>query len=567
MKISKFASFLERLENTSSRIEITKILAELLRGLKASEIDKAVYLSLGILAPSYRGVVFNLAERTMLKIVSLAYGVSHEETIKEYKAQGDLGAVAQKLAPKNKTNLTVNEVYEKLVIIASLEGEGSTERKTTLAAELLKQLDPLSARFVTRIPLGKLRLGFSEKTIMDALSWMETGDKSKAVLLERSFEVLPDIGQLAQAVRATGIEKASKGVSPKLNTPILPMLPQRLKSTVEMINKMGRVAVEPKFDGLRVQIHYHEGHPVRAYTRNLNDISDMFPELNTIGKYIKAKSAILDSEAIGVDEATKKFADFQTTMNRRRKHGISESAKRTPLQFQIFDVMFLDGKNLMQEEYSKRRSVLLTIFSQNSTFRIDKSVVTRDPQMIKNTHENYVKQGLEGVLVKKTTSKYVPGRTAWRWVKMKEAEGKEGKLSDTVDCVVMGYTAGRGKRANFGLGQFLAGIKSGEKFLSITKVGTGLTDEQFKELNKRLQTIKVRQKPKQYEVHKDLEPDYWVNPEVVVELAADELTKSPKHTAGLALRFPRLVKFRDDKDSSETTTLKEIKNLYQLQTR
>jgi DNA ligase 1 len=168
-------------------------------------------------------------------------------------------------------------------------------------------------------------------------------------------------------------------------------------------------------------------------------------------------------------------------------------------------------------------------------------------------------------MVKRYDSAYVPGRTGWRWVKMKEAEEALGKLSDTVDCVVMGYTAGRGKRASFGLGQFLVGVKDGEKIKTVTKVGTGLTDEQFRELKKRLLGSELTEMPKEYEVHKLLEPDFWVNPEVVVEIAADDITKSPTHTAGLALRFPRLVKFRDDKSPDQATTVEEVKKLFKLQ--
>lgn len=565
MSIYEFSLYLEKLEKTRSRIEITRILAELFGKLGKDEIDKAVYLSLGILAPSYRGIVFNLAERMMVKVISMAYQVSLEEVIQEYKTKGDLGTVAFSLAPVKKSNIPISEVYERLIKIAKEEGEGSKERKILGTVKLLKSLDKLSAKFVARIPVGKLRLGFSDKTILDALSWMETGDKSKTPLLERAYEVLPDVGKLAQEVKLKGVEKASRNISPKIGVPIMPMLPQRLKSTVEMIKKMNKVAVEPKFDGLRAQIHYRRGESPRAYTRNLNDISEMFPELSEIGKYINAQSAILDSEAIGVDEATKKFVDFQLTMNRRRKHGIKDSAKKIPLTFQLFDVMYLDGKNLMQEEYKTRRKILEKVFKKNTVFTVDESTETTNPKVIRDIHEKYVKKGLEGVIVKSLSSKYVPGRAGWRWVKMKESEQAHGKLADTVDCVIMGATSGRGKRASFGIGQFLAGIKSEDKFLTITKVGTGLTDEQFKELNERLKGLVVKAMPKEYKVHKDLTPDFWVSPEIVVELAADELTKSPKHTAGLALRFPRLVKFRTDKSTAQATTLEEVKKLYKLQ--
>ena len=180
-------------------------------------------------------------------------------------------------------------------------------------------------------------------------------------------------------------------------------------------------------------------------------------------------------------------------------------------------------------------------------------------------HQKYLKMGLEGVVVKKANAGYVSGRTGWNWVKMKEVEGTRGKLSDTVDCVIMGYSSGKGKRVGFGVGQFLAGIREKDTYKTITKVGTGLTDEQFRELRKRLETVKIQEKPKEYDVNKYLTPDFWVLPDVVVELAADEITISPKHTAGLALRFPRLVKFRDDKKGDQVTTLGELKAMYKLQ--
>src|SRR3990167_8874999 len=261
MKVSQLSEYFERLERTSSRIEITKILAELFNEISADEIDKAVYLSLGTLAPSYKGIVFNLAERMMIKIISRAYGVAQEEILKQYKAAGDLGAVAYKLAPDRKCNLTVNEVYAELVKISQDEGEGSQERKMGATAELLKKLDPLSAKFVARIPVGRLRLGFSDKTILDALSWAETGSKSKSKRIEEAYVILPDVGLLAKNVKEQGIDKAVKNIKPIVGVPVLPMLAQRIKSPAEMIAKMGKVFVEPKFDGLRVLIHYKKPTP------------------------------------------------------------------------------------------------------------------------------------------------------------------------------------------------------------------------------------------------------------------------------------------------------------------
>lgn len=567
MKFKRLADYLDRLEKTSSRIEITKILAELFKEAKTDEIDKIVYLLLGRLAPAYENIVFNIAERMMLSVISQAYSKDLADVKVSYKKQGDLGKVAQSFSKKVDSDPSVNNVYDKLVKIAKEEGGGSVERKTAEMAALLKSLDSLSARFVARIPVGKLRLGFSDKTIIDALSWMEKGDKSVAGQLEKAYHLTPDVGALAKSVKVHGISTVAKGGVPVVGIPVLSMLAQRLKSPAEMVAKMGEVGVEPKFDGLRIQIHYKSGKDgfVKAYTRNLNENSWMFPELKRAGKNIHAKEVILDTEAVGLDEKRKTLANFQTTMTRRRKHEIGKTAASTPIQFTVFDILAKDGKSLMNLPYVERRNVLGKTIEKNKLLVVDEYIITKDPKEIARYSQEQIKKGLEGILVKKADSMYVSGRTGWRWVKMKEEEGKRTKLADTVDAVVMGYTRGRGKRASFGIGQFLAGIKDGEKIKTITKVGTGLTDDQFKELRKRLERLETKEKPNKYDVHKDLEPDFWVKPSLVVELAADEITKSPKHTAGFALRFPRLIKFRDDKSTTQATTMKEIKELFELQ--
>ena len=613
MTFSELAKYLERLEATPSRLEITRILAELFKKAEVEEIDKIVYLVLGTLAPNYKGIVFNMADKLVIQAVAKAYGRNTQDVILEYKKTGDLGQVAEEFAGNSKSEIrnpkqiTILQIYNDLNKIAQDEGEGSVERKVDKMAELLNKVDSLSARYLTRIPVGKLRLGFSDKTIIDALSWMETGGKSKSKKIGEAYNILPDVGLLAKNIKRMGIDKACKNVSPVVGIPVLPMLAQRLKSPKEMIEKMGEVFVEPKFDGLRVLIHYKKLQTskstniqatnklknlkteklknknakslsnqvtiplVKAFTRNSNDVTDMFPEIQRIGEFVKCDEVILDSEAVGMDPEMKRLLDFQTTMKRRRVHQIGLTASAIPLRFQIFDVLYKDGVNLMDLPYEKRRSVLEKIFTDNKLFVVDEKIKTDDPEVINSEYRRRIKEGLEGVIVKKADGQYVAGRTGWRWVKMKQEEAAEGKLSDTVDCVVMGYTVGRGKRAGFGVGQFLVGItsdsKSNGKILTLTKIGTGLTDEQFRELKTRLTKLEVKEKPREYEAHKNYTPDYWVEPKLVVELAGDDLTKSPTHTSGYALRFPRLVNFRDDKSVAEATTLQEIKTLFGMQGR
>ena len=570
MKFEELAKYLQKLEDTSSRIEITRLLAELFRKSSSSDIDKIVYLVLGQLGPKYESRVLNIAEKMMFKALAKAYFVSSDKVKEVYKKTGDLGEAAYNLGIQSKSkgeDLPVRVVYEQLLEIADASGEGSQEAKVEKMAQLIGSLNPLSAKYVSRIPVGKLRLGFSDKTVLDGLSWMEKGDKSAKALLEKAYQVLPDPGILAKSVKQKGVKKAATNITPEVGIPVEPMLAQRIKGAREMIAKMGKVSVEPKLDGLRLSIHYKrgEGGFVKAFTRNMNEISWMFPELHDIGNEIAGREVILDSEAVGLDEETKLMANFQTTMTRRRKHGIGEVAAKTSIKFYVFDILFKDGISLMDKDYLTRRKVLEGTLKSSKKLKLVDYEITEDPEKIEMLYKEKIKQGYEGIVVKKIVGKYIPGRTGFRWVKMKQVEAARGKLSDTVDCVVMGYSQGRGKRASFGLGQFLVGVKDKESFKTTSKIGTGISDEQFRELKNRLSKLEVKEKPKNYEVAKNYTPDYWVTPSLVVEIAADEISISPAHTAGIALRFPRLVKLREDRSPNEATTLKELKRLFEIQ--
>ncbi len=568
MKFSEFTSYLTSLQEVSSRIEITKLLSTLFEKLPVTEIREGSYLLTGSVGPLYSGLIFNVAEKMILRAMSEAYDTELAAVTAQYKQLGDLGLTAHYYAKSKKTNTekSVHDVFTHLIELTKESGEGSQEKRIQLIASFLKTSAPSEALYYIRILTGNVRLGFSEKTMIDALSWMETGDKSASAGIGKAFEVIPDIGEIAYRVKKDGSQSLTKHLVPVVGIPVMPMLCQRLKSPAEMVAKMGEVSVEPKFDGLRVLIHYSKSKNIlKCFTRNLKDISPMFPELMEISDHMHADSIILDTEAVGMDPELMKIADFQTTMQRRRKHEIEDIRSKIPVTFQVFDILFKDGESVMDMPYRERRALLTKTIKNGSLLKVDAFDITTDPLRIESLHHEYREQGLEGIIVKKVDSTYVPGRFGWRWVKMKEAEKATGKLSDTVDAVIMGYSVGQGKRVGFGIGQFLAGIIDGETIKTVTKVGTGLTDDQFKKLSETLAQLKVADKPAEYEVHKNLTPDYWVKPSVVVELAADDITVSPNHTAGLALRFPRLVKMRDDKDVSNATSLKELMHLFKLQ--
>jgi len=570
MNFKKFADYLLKLEETASRNKITEILADLLKKASKEEVDKICYLSLGQLAPFYEGIEFNLAEKLMIRVISRAFGFSEGKIKQEYKRVGDLGEVGTKFRNKDLgKNLSVSTIYQRLYEIAKEGGNGSVERKIGKMASLLNEVDSLSCKYIVRIPLGKLRLGFSELTILDALSWMMVKSKSKRKEIEEIYNVRADIGQMAKLIKSKGLS-GLKGIGIQVGVPVMPALCQRLPNAEEIIKKMGQVAVEPKYDGTRLQIHWTKD-KADFFTRNLENVTHMFPDLiKALSKEVKAKEVIFDGEAIGFDPKTGRFLPFQETIKRKRKYEIGSKAKEIPLKYFAFDILFKDGRDLINLPFNQRREILeKTILKNSKIFKISPQIVTKSPQELKEFHKIQIKNGLEGVVAKKWEAVYDPGRRGYIWVKLKQEKGKKGGgLSDTLDCVVMGYYQGKGKRTNFGIGAFLVGIRqsaTSEQILTISKIGTGLTDGQWREMRRRINEVKVKEKPKQYLIDKNLFPDVWCAPKIVVEIEADNITNSPIHTAQYALRFPRLVRFRDDKSPEEATNLVETKKLYRLQ--
>jgi DNA ligase-1 len=562
MKFRELASYLERLEATSSRNEITQILSELFKKTSEEEIDKVTYLVSGQLAPSYQGVDFNIAEKMMMRIISKAFAVDLEAVTSEFKKKGDLGKVAEGYSKEGGSDISALEVYQTILEMAQEEGGGSQERKISKTAQLLSSLDPLSARFVARVPTGNLRLGFSDMTILDALSFMERGDKSARGEIEAAFNVTVDIGKIAKAVKQKGVA-GLKGITPEPGTPIRPSLAERLPSAEKILEKVGdKVIVEPKYDGFRAQVHLKKGEVI-IFSRNLENTTAMFPDIVEGVRKIKVDSAIFDGEAIAYDAKSGKFLPFQETAQRKRKYGIEEAVKNLPLKLFVFDILYKDGKSLLGLPFSQRRKILEATVPKIDGVEVTRQEVTGDPETIRDLIKKYLSEGLEGALIKKIDAPYKAGARGYHWVKYKKTT--EGGVADTIDCLVMGVNRGRGKRAGFGVGAFLVGVKDASKFKTTSKIGTGLSDEQWRELDRRSKSLEMKNKPEVYEVDKNLIPDVWVRPSLVVEILADEITKSPIHTAGLALRFPRLIRFRDEKNPDQATTLQELTKLFRMQ--
>jgi len=563
MLFKEFAEYLEKLEKISSRLAITDVLAELIGKMNHSETSKGIYLVLGQLGPDFANQEFGMAVKMVIRAIAIGTERSIEEVTIKYQQKGDLGLLLEELPFKNELNEehSLSDVYDNLLTIAKDSGFGSQDRKVNRLSEILLEVSAIERKYISRMVVGKLRLGFSAKTVFDALSQMESGNKTLRKKLDSVFQIYPDPGLITSVVKEKGMD-GLKDIKVEVGVPVVPALCQRLNEYDEIVAKMKDLVVERKYDGTRLQIHFNRvKNEVKTYTRNLEENSWMFPELSDMGKWIKGDQVIFDCEAAGYERDTGKVLPFQITMTRKRKHNIADAAQSVPMRFFLFDILSKDGVSLIDKTYFERREILAETVIDNEVAVVDEFVRTSDANEVKRLHEKYLSEGFEGAVLKVWDGNYLPGRQGWNWVKIKEVEGTSGKLSDTLDLVVLGYYYGRGKRAGFGMGAFLVGLKKEESWVSLAKIGTGLTDEEFKNLKKNLDGIELDEKPENYLVEGTLLADVWVLPKVVVEVAADEITISSVHAGGIALRFPRLIRFREDKSADQSTIWKEVEQI------
>ncbi|RJQ38169.1 ATP-dependent DNA ligase [Candidatus Microgenomates bacterium] len=573
MTFSKLSSYFEKMESTSSRLALIDILSDLLKHSSAFEIDKIIYLTQGRIAPFFEATEIGMADKTVASAAAIAYETTKEDVLKLYQKLGDMGMVASLLSSKikaQKSKITVEDVFNILLQIAKTSGGGTVEKRTTLLSDLLKEADPIAAKYLVRIPLGNLRLGIGDPTILDALATAKFGDKSKRKLLEGAYNRTSDLGLIAKTLWEGGIEAVEK-LKVQVGKPIRSELCERLPTPEKVIEKMKEVDVQYKYDGFRVQIH-KDNEKVSMFSRNLENMTHMFPELiEATLEQVKAKTVILDTEALAYNPDSEEFLPFQETTKRRRKHGIEEMAAKLPLKAFVFDILYKDGKSLIDEPLSKRLAILKETIKDDGVLIRTKNQTISDPKTLGLLLEDAISKGLEGLVVKKLESKYEAGGRNFNWVKLKRHSA--GELEDTIDCVILGYISGKGKRTAFGAGALLVGVYDDKKdeFVTVSKIGTGLTDEEWREIKAQSSKLKVQNKPAR--VSSLIVPSVWVEPKIVIEVLADEITRSPIHTAGktdgepgYALRFPRLVSFREaDKKAEDATTVKELIEMYQQQ--
>lgn len=579
MQFKLLAQRLAQIERTSSRNEMATYLFELVKDVEQNEAAAVVYLILGDMGPLYNRMVFDVSDALMARAIAEAYRITVEAVNLHLQRVGDWGTLAEQLATKSDKKksscLEVNDVFRLLVEVAGFNGAGSQEMKVKGLAGLFQSLDPVSVRYVARIPVGKLRLGFADMTILDALSRLVGGGKEVRKLIEGKYNIYPDIGRIAQLIKRSGVSGLA-GLSVQVGVPIRPAAANRLPSAQAIIEKLGPVAAEPKIDGFRLQVHVDSRvGMVKLFSRNLEDMTDMFPEISKAVINLSKEPFILEGEAVAYNPETGEFLPFQETIQRKRKYDVSSKSLELPLRLFAFDLLYYRSSSQLGEPYLSRVAALAEVVGNgNSSLTTISSGRYDNPLKLQAYFEEQIALGLEGIVAKRLDAVYAAGARNNNWVKLKRDE--QVKVEDTIDCVVLGYKFGKGKRNKFGIGAFLVGLynKKNDSFETVSKVGTGLTDQQWMEMKSRADALMVDHQPVRYIVNDKLEQDVWIDPGMVVEIRADEITRSPVHSAGqvgdkpgFALRFPRLIRWRDDKSAEEATSVGEVKEMYAAQVR
>jgi DNA ligase 1 len=576
VRFSELVQYFRRLEGTSGRNALVEVLAELFARTPTEDVPPTAYLLQGRLAPYFEPVEIGLGNNYVADAIAWAFGGDRATVLERFDRLGDIGEAAAEIAAESGSSPAPNRgppvrgIFDRLLKIARTTGAGSVRAKVEAFASLLGELDPLSCNYLCRIPLGRMRLGVGDPTVLDAFSFARVGDKSLRKGLERAYNETSDLGLVGKTLWEGGIE-AVEYLGIRVGNPVRPALAERLPSAEAIIAKLGRAAIERKYDGFRCQVH-KAGDDIKIFSRNLEDMTASFPEIaEGARRQVVASTAIFEGEALAYNPLSDEYLPFQQTVRRRRKHGVEETAAELPLRLFAFDVLYADGERVMERSYTERHAILEHAVEAGDTILISEAHTTSEPEELLEVFNDSIQHGLEGIVAKRPDSPYQAGARNYNWVKLKRAQA--GNLQDTVDGVIVGYIYGRGRRTVFGVGALLVATYDPERdvFPTVTKIGTGLSDAQWREVKERCEPYVSERKPAR--VESNIVPSVWVEPQVVIEVLADEITRSPVHPTGTddggqgyALRFPRLVSFRqEDKKPEDVTTVTEIMELYNQQ--
>ena len=583
MDYSKLVDVYEQLNKTTKRLEKTYIISEFLKEVSINDMEHVMLLLEGRVFPNYDAREIGVASRLMLKSLSTAVGISIDKIENKWKKTGDLGLVAEAIVKTKEqitlhsAKLSVEKVFNNIRRLAELEGEGTVERKTQLIAELITSAKPIESKYIVKTILGEMRIGIGEGTMRDAITWAFFWDKieirytremndievkDREVFnkyldeVQSAYDVSNEFALVAKAAKSKGLE-GLKNIAMKVGVPIRVMLALKVDTIEEAFETVGKPAViEFKYDGFRIQGHKDEKGNIKLFTRRLENVTKQFPDVvGFIKKNVKGKSFIIDSEAVGYDKKTGKYLPFQNISQRiKRKYDIDKVADDLPVELNVFDIIYYEGKNLISEEFEKRRKLLERIIEQEpKNIVLSKGKTVSDKKEVEKFFESAVNAGNEGLMFKALNAPYKPGARVGYMIKFKH-------MMETLDLVIVGAEWGEGKRAKWLSSYTIACIDENGQFVEVGKVSTGLKEKKeeglsFEEMTKLLKPLIISEKGKEVKI----------KPKIVIEVGYEEIQKSPTYKSGFALRFPRVISQRLDKSPHEASTLDYVKKLYAQQ--
>jgi DNA ligase-1 len=550
------AELLEKVEATKKRLEIIGLTADFLKGLDEEELEPAVSMILGRAFPKWSSKTLDVSWATLSGILQRTAGVDWDVFREAFASTGDIGAAAKAVFEKTKVKkqvfllektLTITEVRRLLEALAGASGSGSREKKERLIAALLSQASPVEAKYLVKIFVGEMRTGLYEGLMEQAVA--KAFDVPLATVQKASM-ALGDIGEVAALAKTEGTARLSQ-VGFQVFRPVKLMLARALQVTSGVDEALaehgGKTAFEYKYDGARVQIHKRGGE-VRVFSRRLTDVTRSLPEVvEAVRANVRADEAIVEGEVIAVDEGGRPIP-FQHLMRRfKRVHEVKGMAEKIPVRLYLFDVLFLDGESLISLPYVQRRKVLAENVGEIS---LTTQIVTDKEARAKKFLNEAMDAGHEGLMAKKLDSPYTPGTRGKRWFKIKP-------VLEPLDLVITAAEYGYGRRHGWLSDYYLAArdAATGE-FLNIGKTFKGLTDAEIIEMTRRLKELTVRQQGNRVIV---------VLPKIVVEVAFNEIQKSPKYKSRMALRFARITRIRDDKNPEDADTIERVWEIFEKQ--
>jgi len=567
MEYSVLAETYEKLEKVSSKLQKTEILADLFKKTPVDELPQVVLLIMGRVFPIYSEHELGVANQMMIRAIAKASGFSSKEVEQKFKKTGDLGLAAEecvkgrKQATLLRKKLNVMHIFEGLKKLPFQTGAGSQEKKLVIISELLVSAQPREARYIVRTVIENLRVGAAEGIIRDAIvkafllkegMSKEKKDEIKGAV-DYAWNIVSDFGEIAKIAKEKGIEGLKK---PKfqIGKPIQVMLGFAAESIREVVEKHGKMAAEYKYDGLRVQIH-KKGNNVWLFTRRLEDVTKQFPDIIEFAlKAIKANECVVEGEALGIDKKTNLPIPFQKLSQRiHRKYDIKEMVNEIPVQVDLFDVIYLDGKILVSKTFLERRKILEKIVKPiPKKFQLAKQIVSNSLRELEKFYKEALMAKQEGIFLKVIDAPYIFGRhVEGGWFKIKP-------VMESLDLVILGATWGEGARAKW-LTSYELAVRdtSSGKFLRCGMMSTGLSEEEYQILTEMLKKLIISEKGR----------DVEVKPKIVLEVGYQEIQKSPTYESGFALRFPRFLRLREDRSPEDADTIDRLRKLFEAQGR